>query len=169
MTTASGGVAVIAADVARTDRRALSEAWYSTLHLARTGTPAPSTARPRPHAAQAAPAAPRRAHAPAAPSPQPPARRSRPLPRVAAAPADVGRRAPVEAARGVERALAALAGAPRSARAQTIEVAGGRVRLLVRRDGGTTRVVALCSAALREPVERALAGARYALAAGPGA
>jgi hypothetical protein len=38
------------------------------------------------------------------------------------------------------------------------------VRLLVQSDGRTTRIVALCSAALREPVQRAVASARYALA-----
>ena len=39
MTTVSGGVAVIAMRVAQTDRRALSEAWYSALHFARTDAP----------------------------------------------------------------------------------------------------------------------------------
>ena len=34
MTTVTDGVAVIATQVAQTDRRALSEAWYSALHLA---------------------------------------------------------------------------------------------------------------------------------------
>jgi hypothetical protein len=167
MTTASGGVAVIAADVARTDRRALSEAWYSALHVARAGTPAPAHTRPHAPASGSTPRTSPRVHGPsAAPSPAPQSRRLRAIPRSAAAPAASRSQAQTETSRRIERAVTALAGAPRSARAQTIEVAGGRVRLLVRSDGGTTRVVALCSAALREPVERALAGARYALATG---
>jgi hypothetical protein len=163
MTTASGGVAVIAADVARTDRRALSEAWYSALHVARAGTPAPAHTRPHAPASGSTPRTSPRVHGP---SPAPQSRRLRAIPRSAAAPAASRSQAQTETSRRIERAVTALAGAPRSARAQTIEVAGGRVRLLVRSDGGTTRVVALCSAALREPVERALAGARYALASG---
>jgi hypothetical protein len=38
--------------------------------------------------------------------------------------------------------------------------------LLVRSQGGVTRVVALCAAPLKERVDRALAQARFALAAG---
>jgi len=46
-----------------------------------------------------------------------------------------------------------------------VDVGGGRVRLLVHNDGHTTRIVALCSRPLREHVERALASARFTLAA----
>jgi hypothetical protein len=116
MTSASESVTVIATQVARTDRRALSQAWYSALHLARAAAPE--------------------------------------------------RRRPVsDGARRIARALASLRAQPPAQAARTIDLAGGRVQLVVRTDGRTTRLVALCSPALREPVERALAGARYALAA----
>ena len=46
----------------------------------------------------------------------------------------------------------------------TLDVAGGRVRLLVHHDGQALRIVALCSSPLRDVVERALASARFALA-----
>ncbi len=46
-----------------------------------------------------------------------------------------------------------------------VRTAGGRVQLLVRSERGRTHVVALCAPALRERVERALAHARFALAA----
>jgi hypothetical protein len=167
MTTASDGVAVIAADVARTDRRALSEAWYSALHLARAAAPARSSGAARAAAAGAAPeSAPRHGRGAAGEtSTLGPARRGAGA-TLAAAASPGSARADRDPARRIAAALAALARAPRVARAQTIEVAGGRVRLLVRSDGRTTRVVAVCSTALREPVERALAGARCALGAG---
>jgi hypothetical protein len=78
------------------------------------------------------------------------------------------RRRPVtETARRIERAVAKLARRPDVPAAHTLDVAGGRVRLLVRSDGSGTRIVALCSGPLREQVERALAGARFALAGAP--
>ncbi len=46
-----------------------------------------------------------------------------------------------------------------------LKVGDGRVQLLVRSDGAATRVVALCPPHLRERVDRALAHARFALAA----
>ena len=44
---ASDGVAVIATQVAQTDRRALSEAWYSALHLAHDAPSARTAKSPR--------------------------------------------------------------------------------------------------------------------------
>jgi hypothetical protein len=167
MTTASG-VAVIATQVARTDRRALSEAWYSALHLAhapasrsaraaRTLAPAPSTtpaALPRGrsgerHTGTQPATGTRRAH------------RENEL----ATTAPLERRRPACAnARRIERAVTALAAHWHGQAAQTVDIAGGRVRLLVRADRGTTRIVAVCSPPLRDTVERALASARFALA-----
>ena len=120
MTSASESVTVIATHVAQTDRRALSEAWYSALHLARD-------------AARSGPG-----------------ERRRPL---------------SETAQRIARAVASLNAQPQTQTARTLDLVGGRVQLVVRSDGRTTRIVALCNQALREPVERALAGARYALAA----
>ena len=53
---------------------------------------------------------------------------------------------------------------PATLASRTVDVGSARVRLLVRTDGGVTRVVAVCAAADRERVARALAGARFALA-----
>jgi hypothetical protein len=165
MTTASDGVAVIATQLAQTDRRALSEAWYSALHLAGGSAPRGKSAVHRAGSV----ATPETAHAT-------PARTSRQL---AAASAAAGprhcttarvemkeeRRRPVsETARRIERAVATLTARRPVPAAQTIDVAGGRVRLLVHNDGQATRIVALCSRELREHVERALAGARFTLA-----
>jgi hypothetical protein len=168
MTTAPG-VAIVATQLAHTDRRALSQAWYSALHLAHDAparsTPSHPSAANAAHTALApsspvasaasarlAPtAAPRASHAPAA--------------RENAAPSMERRSAPTLAARRVERALATIAGRPQPRSSQTIALDGGRVTLLVRSDAGATRIVALCGEPLRATVERALAHARFALAA----
>jgi len=169
MTTASAGVAVVATQLAQTDRRALSEAWYSALHLTRDEAPARARAvrvtAPAPgHAAAAHEPAPhgvaQRAGAATSARPQ----------RAAGArggPAHERRRPVTETVRRIERAVAALTVRPNLPAAQTVDLAGGRVRLLVRSDGRTTRIIAVCSRPLREQVERALAGARFALAAVP--
>jgi hypothetical protein len=169
MTTASGGVAVIATQLAQTDRRALSEAWYSALHLTRDG--APLRSRPA-HVAQ-----PPALHVPDAPAPAAHAGDQLAVARTTARtqrgasagvePANERRRPQTETARRIGRAVATLTATPHAPAAHTVDVAGGRVRLLVRSDGRTTRIVALCSRPLREQVERALAGARFALAAAP--
>jgi hypothetical protein len=170
MTTASGGVAVIATQLALTDRRALSEAWYSALHLTRAVAPL------RSRAARAVPSTAARASGVHEPVPAAGKRTAIALPAPRAQrgtgariePVNERRRPLTETARRIERAVAFLATAPHAnATAHTIDVAGGRVRLLVRSDGRTTRIVALCSRPLREQVERALAGARFALAAAP--
>lgn len=168
MTTASGGVAVIAADVARTDRRALSEAWYSTLHLAHRAASAPPSVRGAGVGSVPAGGVARsRAHGrTSVPGETTGCRPERTGGATLAAPSPADRRAAGETTRRVGRAVVALAAQPRAGRSHTIDLGAGRVRLIVQTDGRTTRVVALCSAALREPVERALAGARYALAAG---
>ena len=166
MTTASH-VAVVATRVAETDRRALSQAWYSALHLADDDT------HPSPRAtafvgATGGVGAPRAARAPA----NPPSSRG-----TADAPARVGRgrdgsmpgaerRSPAsDVTRRVERAVATIARTPLRGVSRTVTIDGGRVRLLLRSDGNATRIVALCSEPLRATVERALAHARFALAA----
>ena len=166
MTSVSESVAVIATQLAQTDRRALSEAWYSALHVAGGTVPE----RTSPHRVAAASAA----ATESAPSPQ--GERERPdapaaprspkrAPARARADAPIERRRPVgEAARHIERAVVALTARRPLPAAHTVEIAGGRVRLLVHNDGHTTRIVALCSGPLREHVERALACARFSLA-----
>lgn len=164
------GVAVLATHLAHTDRRALSQAWYSALHVAERTPPARRAATARAAVgASAGTARPPR-------DPNDTARRSPVGVRAARGTArDATTRAPgaagtadrrashTELARRIERALRRpLPGG--AAEAFTVRGAGGRVQLVVRSDGARTRVVAVCAPALRERVERALAHARFALA-----
>jgi hypothetical protein len=76
------------------------------------------------------------------------------------------RRPSTDIALRIERAVKALGVRRPLPAAHTVDVGGGRVRLLVHNDGRSTRIVALCSPPLRDQVERALARARFTLAAG---
>jgi hypothetical protein len=166
MTTASDGVAVIATQVAQTDRRALSEAWYSALHLAQGAAPQRGAAtRAGAVTATSAPlarATEQRDRRPLAPAALP--ARSRGGAKTRAGVLPERRRPAGETALRIERAVVTLAARRPVPAAHTLDVAGGRVRLLVHGDGRTTRIVALCSRPLREAVERALAIARFTLA-----
>jgi hypothetical protein len=77
------------------------------------------------------------------------------------------RRGPAgELARRIERAIVPFGGrVPQRTSAVAVAVGEGRIHLLVRTDGATTRIIALCPAHHRERVDRALAHARFALAA----
>lgn len=160
------GVAVVATQLADTDRRALSQAWYSALHLAdhppaaprarvSSGTPSarPRSARdpngvPQRRAADGGVLAQRAARAAGAPG---------------GSTAGVERRTPKsELARRIERGLTRRP--PQAAASFAVRGADGRVQLMVRADGALTRIVAVCALPLRERVERALAQARFALA-----
>jgi hypothetical protein len=161
---------VLTAQLAETDRRALSQAWYSALHLAETaprGSHRIAVGRCLPGAAAAA--------ARQATSRGTPLRATTAVDRATATaresarrrgPAAPGleRRAPKTVlARRLERAL--IRRVPRAAVTSFALRAGtGRIRLLVRSDGSRTRVVAVCPLSLRDRVERALAQARFALA-----
>lgn len=166
MTNPSRGVAVVATHVAQTDRRALSEAWYSALHLSEpaaaprgsTAVAPESIALPVPRHSSPVTAGAVRYQPPA---PRPPALASDP-----AAPAVDRRRIATPAVRRIERAVVRLRAQSLPRASQTLDLAGGRVRLLVRTDAVATRIIAVCAPALREAVERALAHARFALAAG---
>lgn len=170
MTTATRSVAVVATRLPNIDRRALSQAWYSALHLAAAPARAPRI-KALPAAIPARPTA--RALAP------------RTVPVTGLAPAERGartgtsgrqcvappalteRRGPTtELARRIERALVRHAPHATGPTTLAIKAGEGRVALLVRSDGATTRIVALCAPHLRERVDRALAHARFALAAG---
>jgi hypothetical protein len=165
---------VLTTQLAETDRRALSQAWYSALRLAeRPALASRCTAARR---AAAAPAvarqpAPRRAPLRAAGAAHGAAARDRPAVRdregshrAVVAASQPQRRVPKTALTWrLERAL--IRHAPRAAATSFALRAGvGRVHLLVRSDGTRTRVVAVCSPSVREQVERALAQARFALA-----
>ena len=164
------GVAVFATHLPCTDRRALSQAWYSALHLAERA-PRSRGARAAAHAEKAAP---RRAAQTARGSALQPAgdgaaRRSckplrAPSPRRHVCASARERREPRSAltrCTGHSQAWRLRRALPS---AFAVCAANGGVHLLVRADGTRTRVVALCAPRLRERVERALAHARFALA-----
>jgi len=149
MTTATRSVAVVATRLPNIDRRALSQAWYSALHL--------NQAQPEATRAHPASAAISSAIGPRI------ARTGKPD--TAAAP--VAARGPVtELSRRIETLLVRhAANVPVRPATLALKAGDGRVQLLVRGDGAATRVVALCPAHLRDRVDRALAHARFALAA----
>ena len=157
-------VAIVATQLAHTDRRALSQAWYSALHLAEQAAPKPrstSIARvvaPPSRAATVADAGDVRAGASRTRSASTGAALRGAIAR------DADRRVPkTELARRIERALTRRV--PREGQASfALRAGGGRVQLIVRADGERVRVVAVCTTALRERVDRALAQARFALA-----
>jgi hypothetical protein len=162
------GVAVVATHLAGTDRRALSQAWYSALHLAER----PPAAMHAPSAAESFRAAPSGTRNPSAAARQlanDTAREARRTARGATVRHDphaagAERRIPkTELARRIERALTRRL--PHTAASFAVRGGGGRVALIVRTDGAFTRIVAVCAPPLRERVERALAQARFALAA----
>ncbi|HEY0613754.1 MAG TPA: hypothetical protein VGC96_03895 [Candidatus Elarobacter sp.] len=162
------GVAFVATHLAHTDRRALSEAWYSALHLAgdahRAATPNRSVAR-RPVAAKPAPGARvERVHATGVTPPRAARDAGRATARHDVAAVTPERRAAkTPLASRIAAALnrrAACAGA----RSFAVATADGRIHVVVRSDGARTRIVAVCTPSLRERVERALAQARFALA-----
>ncbi|HEY4441826.1 MAG TPA: hypothetical protein VGN14_15300 [Candidatus Elarobacter sp.] len=162
------GVAVVATQLAATDRRALSEAWYRALHLAGSPAPRPLAPRVATGARSASPRTPVFANAPHAAGRTTEGTLSR-APRhdggSAFGPGGVDRRAPRTAlATRLERVLQRRAA--RTPAAQfAVRAAGGRIHLVVRAEHGRTHVVALCAPKLRDRVARALAHARFALAA----
>lgn len=171
MTTAAAPIAVVATNLAQTDRRAISQAWYSALHIAEHPHSAPP---PRSRSALAAPPAggtPARDHGARAQRAVPAARPVTPRGSAQAAgtpAASLDRRRPAtELARRIERAVERAAQRPQPLAALTIRAGDGRVQLLVRNDGGQTRIVAVCAETVRERVERALAHARFTLAGAP--
>jgi hypothetical protein len=166
MMTQQIGFSIVSAPLAAIDRRALSQAWYSALHLAKSShgpAPAPLHAvapnnatvplrvRNQPHAQlrNAAPYA--------------PARRARHLPR--GFDSGVERRSPRSLlARRIERCF--LDPARRVPRASfLLESNGTRVHVALAQLGGRMQLVAVCVPSARERVARALDEARYALAA----
>jgi hypothetical protein len=161
-------VSILAAPLAAIDRRALSQAWYSALRLARDGRPAPLTRVSEPHGAQArkrgriqaTPGGVRNeAHAP----PGVVGLKSRPMAGYDAAWRIVDRRAERSPLAGqIESVLFD----PRSqVKRASFTIGSGRVHVLLQSKGDRVALVALCPPALRGIVARALAQARFALAA----
>lgn len=157
-------LSIVSAALPQTDRRTLSQAWYDALHLGST-SPRPSTPS---LPAKLAAASSARASAP------PESRREGAQPHLASTTQRAERsslralglerrRPPGPVARRIVRALAS----PKRRRPPAsivLRAGGGRVQIVVRRQDGAVRLIALCTPELRERVERALAEARYVLA-----
>jgi hypothetical protein len=163
------GVAVVATHLAATDRRALSQAWYSALHLAERTAPARQHRLPpaSPGSPGTAPAACRSesgrgASAAGGRNVRDP-RSATICPRGENATAPDRRAPKTELARRIENGVARRRAIEGSA-AFAVRAGSERVHVLVRCSGAQTRIVAVCSPPLRERVERALAHARFALA-----
>jgi hypothetical protein len=164
-TTAQIGISVLSAPLAAIDRRSLSQAWYSALHLARDAAPPERVVRLRAQT-QATPAF-TRSVLPGS------SRRSGASP----ASAKEARRAPARPGAALERRAPRLPLARRIERAlfeRTISAActafgvgegAGRVVIALHVAGDRVRLIALCSATMRPTVARALDQARFALAA----
>jgi hypothetical protein len=161
------GLSILTTELAATDRRALSEAWYAALHVTQAGgrpRSAPSvltTSAPTARAATFTGSAVRdtapvfhasvrgRTAAEAKPGTDAAARDRR------AAASPLARRVGHAVSTAARRTIPS---------AVTIADAAGRIVVMVHTRGDRTHVVALCAPALREAVERALAHARFALA-----
>jgi hypothetical protein len=167
MMTQELGASLLSAPLAAIDRRALSQAWYSALHLA--GAAAVADAPPPRFAV-----VPERAPRPVTHLADARSQRLRDARPVALADARAKRGASGEIAferraprsglaRRIERSLLD----PRSrAKRATFSIDSGRARVVVvlQTRGRQARLVALCAPSIRATVARALAQARYALA-----
>jgi hypothetical protein len=158
------GVAILATQLAATDRRSLSQAWYDALHLVAHDPRAGDSVQQRYSEAKRFGRAPARSREDRAGARSETVRAVRTHADPAAGAMLPERRAPkTELARRIERVLARPR-AQHAASSVAIHAADGRVQILVRGDGERTRIVALCVPTLRERVDRALAQARFALA-----
>lgn len=164
-------LSVVTADLLCTDRRALSQAWFSALRLAGHEPSSHPVSGPAHWISSSSNVVCERAHESADISPSDHARAQTRLRSSGSASLDVhelpkNATLPLElratsrlhstSADKLARALA-HASAPKTTSAQTVSLADGRVHLIVRSDGQRTRIVAVCSTALRTTVERALA------------
>jgi hypothetical protein len=147
------------------DSRSLSQAWFSALHLA-SDAKAPAVARRRAQASVAGAAAAAAAEAPAAPERAAASPRAEKAalrghgaapgePDPASRPASRPARERMRAAALSERAAACSYPPVRAAFAFGLD--GARVQIMVRRDGPTLHVLALCAPRHVELVRRALA------------
>jgi hypothetical protein len=168
MITQQLGYSILTAPLAAIDRRALSQAWYSALHLARSGFPVANVPQQL-SKARTAEAAPQPVDAAgSAHRAQPLASNLRGAGRSRTNVASVERRAVrsplarriertfLDPARPVRRATFSFAGTREGTRA--------RVHVALQSGASGMRLVAVCPAALRAGVARALDQARYALA-----
>jgi hypothetical protein len=165
MMTQQLGFSILTAPIAALDRRALSQAWYSALYLARDPASPAAQAKQPPGGAVA------QTSGSVEPKRDPKRERlqlkataaSEHAP-VRAQPREVDRRSlrsPL--ARKIERAF--LRPAPRPVRSTFTLGGEARVHVTLQSAGGGLRLIAVCAPRCREAVARALEEARYALAA----
>lgn len=158
---------VLTAPVATADRRCLSQAWYSALYAQRaTRPPRSKTIKAQAALSSAAPARSSAAFTHAGPAPAA-GRKAAAAARVpqSAGALEFDRRAPrSRLARSIERTFSTPQ--PSSAGVSfTVDGIAGRVRVLLRRNGCKTVLIAICGRGARPQVRAALEQARYALAA----
>lgn len=156
------GFDVLTAPLAEVDRRGLSQAWYSALHLAHDVPQTQTHARGRRSAS--APRAAIQSRAASAADERTQAVDARGIPAQNARPcaATERRLQPTSLARRIERAIA---GRKRYERLSAFVLDGKRrVHVAVRASGPKVHVVAVCAPESRTRVARALEEARYALA-----
>ena len=152
-------IAVVRTRLPYIDRRALSQAWFSALHVASDGAPKHGVRCPSQAAVVRSQAA-RTAHASAPVRTLPAAVQSarRSAAKRPGTSADVAAR---RAQRARTSATAARTDDPRSyppfQTSLSVGIEGARVALLLRREGPTLHVIALCAPANVELVRRALA------------
>lgn len=152
MNETSPKLAVIATRMPYIDRRSLSEAWFSALHLASDGPPV-AAARDRRNVTVAA--APSR-HAQADPEKAIPTARTETASRPSA---EIATRRTYDArvAAAARASYARARSYPPFRTALTLDANGERVQLLLRREGAILHVVALCRPQIAATVRRALA------------
>ncbi|MEO9169877.1 MAG: hypothetical protein ABI282_00955 [Candidatus Baltobacteraceae bacterium] len=158
-------VSVLTAPLAAIDRRALSQAWYSALHLSKA-----RHEQAAPAATPASKAAGSRLSPPERNAAQSPARPFAPSPRVAQR-ATTARGVPPPERRAERSSLAVkiersfLSVRRREQRATfTIDGTRSRVHVSLRTSGSRVTLVAVCAPTVRSAVAKALQDARYALA-----
>ncbi len=160
MNETSPKLAVIATRMPYIDRRSLSEAWFSALHLASDGPPVAAARDRRNVTVAAAPsrhaqAEPEKAITTARTARQPRARTetaSRPSAEIA-----TRRTYDARVAAAARASYARARSYPPFRTALTLDANGERVQLLLRREGAILHVVALCRPEIAATVRRALA------------
>jgi hypothetical protein len=159
-------VSILTAPVAAIDRRALSQAWYSALHVVERPAPAPARAiqpatAPKGDARRVDARLEKKSIVAARTTSVAVAARQK-----ASAVVDWDRRAPRSLlARRIEQAFVRPAPATPVRTTFAIGQGPGRVHVMVQNRNGRVRLVALCLPPMRAAVARALDQARYALAA----
>ena len=164
MNTQSPAFTVLSTPVALCDRRALSEAWYSALHMHKEppktkSSRANAEREQTPTAEMRLPGASASAHSTA---PLNMAVRVGAALALPGAPANDRRILRTKLAEKIEQAFLRPKHPPKHA-SFALEGVRGRVQILLQQQGNHMQIVALCPPAAREVVARALSQARYAL------